>query len=221
MLELAQNSGPSFERIRDLLDDVGAYWILTDFAAETVHRREMRGILPPEAFLGPLEMFAVIHGQLPEGTFNLGSALEKIHADDAVRARLRRVLQVPGIVKVLQDGRARHRRNERLAKNPYLPRSTLWIQTALTQHLVKDGKGITNNDVVDLMHAVVPLRYAEVVCLDAAWVNFATKLRLPGTRVFAKRDLDWALETIGTIDVSGFTVIRPVIPRVLSPGSQP
>src|SRR6266446_600193 len=30
MLEMARNSGPSYERIRDLLDDLGPYWLPSD-----------------------------------------------------------------------------------------------------------------------------------------------------------------------------------------------
>jgi hypothetical protein len=53
------------------------------------------------------------------------------------------------------------------------------------------------------------------VLLDGAWVNFASKLKLPDTALFAQPDLDGALDAIRAVDISRFRVLRPMVPRVL------
>src|SRR6266481_1872441 len=77
MLEMARNSGPSYERMRDLLDDLGPYWLPSDPDPGTVLAREMQGDLPPKSFFVPLEIFGPIFREMPQGTFSLGTALAK------------------------------------------------------------------------------------------------------------------------------------------------
>ena len=215
MLEMAkQGPGPSLDRICGLLDGIGPHWVLTEFDAAVVGEREARGIHPPEAFLAPLDVFHVLYGQLPPGTLMLGAALAQFH-DDEARERATAMLAQSDMVERLQQLRARHRRGDAMVPNPYRERSVEWIQLELLRYLVKDGKNIKDNDVVDAWHAVVPLRYAHVVLLDGAWVNFASKLNLPHTALFAKPDLDAALDAVRTVDTSRFQVVRPATPRVL------
>lgn len=215
MLEMAkQGPGPSLDRIYCLLDGIGAHWVLTEYDPAVVGEREARGVVPPEAFIAPLEVFRLVYGQLPPGTLMLGTALAQFH-DDEARKRAKAMLAQFGLVERLRELRARHRRREVMVPNPYPERSVGWIQLELLRYLVKDGKNIQDNDIVDAWHAVVPLRYAHIVLLDGAWVNFASKLNLPDTALFAKPDLDAALDAIRTVDTSRFQVVRPATPRVL------
>jgi hypothetical protein len=215
MVEMAkQGPGPSHDRICRLLDGIGPHWVLTEFDAAVVGEREARGVHPPEAFLAPLDVFHVLYGQLPPGTSMLGAALAQFH-DDEAKARAKAMLAQFDLVERLRELRVRHRRRDVTVPNPYPERSVGWIQLELLRYLVKDGKTIKDNDVVDAWHAVVPLRYAHVVLLDGAWVNFASKLNLPDTALFWKSDLDAALDAIRAVDTSRFQVVRPATPRVL------
>lgn len=65
------------------------------------------------------------------------------------------------------------------------------------------------------MHAAVPLCFAPIVLLDTAWTNFARKLKLPDTQVYAQRDLDAALEAIRTVDTSRFRLVEPAARQVV------
>ena len=67
MLEMARNSGPSYERIRDLLDDLGPYWLPSDPDPNSVLVREMQGDVAPKSFFvkpvwseGPVEFRSLI-----------------------------------------------------------------------------------------------------------------------------------------------------------------
>ncbi len=91
----------------------------------------------------------------------------------------------------------------------------MWIQDSLLRFLIIDNKKIVENDVIDMLHAVVSLRYAVILLLDKAWVNFAKKLELPDTQLFAKPQLDEALEAIRTVDIARYRVFRPEIPRII------
>ena len=89
---------------------------------------------------------------------------------------------------------------------------------SLVRLLVTDGKKIKENDAIDLLHAVVPLRYAIVLVFDKAWASYARRLGLPdGTHVYAATEtgLTSALECIRTVDVSMHRVIRPPEPRFI------
>src|SRR5205085_2513372 len=74
MIEMAQNSGPSYERVRDLLNDAGPCWLPSDPDPATAHERERRGILAPAAFLPPIELIVELFRASPAGTFDLGAA---------------------------------------------------------------------------------------------------------------------------------------------------
>lgn len=216
LIEMAkQGPGPSLDRICRLLDGIGPCWVLTEFDAAVVGEREARGVHPPEAFLAPLDVFQLVYGQLPPGTLMLGAALAQFH-DDQARERANSMLAQSDLVGQLRQLRARHRRGDVMVPNPYKERSVEWILLELLRYLVKDGKNIEGNDVVDAWHAVVPLRYAHVVLLDGAWVSFASKLKLPDTALFSKPDLDAALDAIRNVDTTRFQTLRPATPRVVA-----
>src|SRR2546425_9475297 len=146
MLEMARNSGPSYERIRDLLDDLGPYWLPSDPDPNTVLVREMQGDVAPKSFFVPLDIFGPIFRQMPAGTFSLGAALEKIH-DAEFRARAPDVLgKRPGFLKMLRDSRARYLAGEKFMPLTLPPHSLPWIENSLIRLLVSDGKKIKEND---------------------------------------------------------------------------
>jgi hypothetical protein len=215
MLEMARNSGPSYERIRDLLDDLGPYWLPSDPDPGMVLAREQQGDVAPKSFFVPLDIFGPIFRQMPAGTFNLGAALEKLH-DAQFRARAPDVLgNRPGFLKMLRGNRARHLAGEKFLPLDLPPHSIPWIEGSLIRLLVSDGKKIKENDAIDLLHAVVPLHYAIVLVFDKAWASFAKRLGLrDGTHVFdpTDRGITAALECIRTVDTSQHRVIRPEQP---------
>jgi len=196
ILEMGRNSRESYRKIRDLLDGVGPFWLLSDLDPETVQRRLAAGFIAPAAFLAPVQLLAHIFGTAPEGAFRLGTAVDRL-------------------VHLLKHNRQRHRRRERMIPNPHPPRTPMWIEVELVRFLVKDGKTITNNDAIDIMHAAVPLCFAPIVLLDTAWTNFARKLKLPDTQVFAQPELDAALEAIRTVDTSRFRLVESPVPQVI------
>lgn len=85
-----------------------------------------------------------------------------------------------------------------------------WIEATLSRLLVKDRKRITENDINDLFHAIVPLRYAMIVVLDTAWASYARRLKLDdGTQIFAPSDLASALDCMRNLDVPGHQKFAP------------
>lgn len=217
MLEMARNSGDSYERIRDFLDQLGPYWLLSDFDPARVEAKESRGELAPASFFVPLAIFGHVFRELPSGTFRLGTALERLHDAD-FRERGPSVLNRAGLLGKLQELRASYRAGEKFLPVT-APKHTLsWIQARLVRLLVSDGKKITENDVVDLLHAIVALRYAVVLVFDSAWASLTQRLPLPeGSFVFAAKDaaLNSALECIRTIDTSMHQVVRPATPQFI------
>ena len=76
--------------------------------------------------------------------------------------------------------------------------------------LITDSKKINKNDATDLLHAVVPLRYATILVFDKAWARYANDIGLKdGTRVFSCKEIELnaAIDEIVTADVSMF---RPI-----------
>ncbi len=214
ILEMGRNSRESYRKIRDLLDGVGPFWLLSDLDPETVQRRLAAGFIAPAAFLAPVQLLAHIFGTAPEGAFRLGTAVDRLQ-DQAFRDAVEGMLTRPSLVHLLKHNRQRHRRRERMIPNPHPPRTPMWIEVELVRFLVKDGKTITNNDAIDIMHAAVPLCFAPIVLLDTAWTNFARKLKLPDTQVFAQPELDAALEAIRTVDTSRFRLVESPVPQVI------
>jgi hypothetical protein len=207
MLEMAANRGKSYDDIRRMLDSLGPYWVPSDVDPARVEANEAAGAVMPKTFFPPLAIFGHIFRALPEGTFSLGAALEKIHDAD-FRQRAPDVLGGrPGFLRMLREHRERHLAGDKLLPMRYAAHTLPWIQQSLVRLLVTDGKKITRNDAVDLLHAVVPLRYAIVVVLDKAWASFAKRLGLKeGTHVFGctPRGLSAALDCIETVDTSMF-----------------
>jgi hypothetical protein len=215
VLEMARNTGESYARIRDLLDAVEPYWLLSDPDAGRAHQKEVRGLLSPETFHAPLNIFGLIYKSLPEGTLRLGSALESLQ-DQVFRDRARVLLEKPApLRRLLEAARKRHEKGERWNGSEFRKGSPMWIAETLARFLVEDGKRITDNDAVDLLHATVPLRYAVVVLLDKAWANFAKKLGLDDVQIFAKPQLDDALEAIRSVDITRHRIIRPETPHFI------
>jgi hypothetical protein len=214
IVEMAQNTGESYSRLRDLLDGIGQHWLFTESDPRTVQVRMAGGMPPPAAFLGSIPLLAGIYGSLPEGTYKLGSALESLH-DEKFRDRAKSMLTRPNMVRMLEYNRARHKRGERMIPNPQPKGSPMWIELELIRYFIKDGKKIMNNDVIDIMHAVVPLFFAPIVLLEKAWASFAEKLKLPDVHVFAAPKLDEALEAIRNIDISRYRVYRPDPPLII------
>ena len=211
MLEMAQNRGDSYESIRLMLDDLDRYWLPSDLDSETVSQRERQGVRPPAVFLVPVEMLSGIIQALPLGTYSLGAALAKPH-DAEFRSRAPELLQrSASLLAEFQRQRQLRQRGENLVplKDPKF--SVSWIQTSLLRLLIRDGKEVDGNDMNDVMHASVSLRYADVVVLDKAWADIAGRLKLPDTRIFrcTKAGLADALSSIRTIDISNCKVTAP------------
>jgi len=72
---------------------------------------------------------------------------------------------------MLRDSRARYLAGEKFLPLDLPPHSIPWIEGSLIRLLVSDGKNIKENDAIDLLHAVVPLRYAIVLVFDKAWAS--------------------------------------------------
>jgi hypothetical protein len=214
IVEMGHNSGDSYTQIRALLDGVGPFWLLSDPDPATVQRRLAAGLIAPAAFLGFVQLFAQICGSMPDGELQLGTALDRLQ-DQAFRDAVEGMLTRPNLVRLLEYNRSRHRQREKMIPNPHAPGSPMWIELELLRFLVKDGKKITNNDAIDVMHAAVPLCFAPIVLFDTAWTNFARKLKLPDTQVYAQSDLDTALNAIRTIDTSRFRLVEPAVPQVI------
>jgi hypothetical protein len=214
VLEMASNTGESYVRMRDLLDGVEPYWLLSDPDPGTAYERELRGSLPPETFHAPINIFGAIYKSFPEGTLRLGSALESLQ-DERFRQRARGLLareEPSQLFRNVVRSVVRYELGGITIPSGHPRGSPLWITENLTRLLVESGKTINENDTVDLFHAAVPLRYAVVVLLDGAWADFARKLKIDGVQIFAKPQLDEALATIRTVDVSRHTIIRPETP---------
>ena len=209
MIEMAANSGRSYDQIRTMLDALGPYWVPSDVDPGRVDYNEKRGAVMPKSFFPPLNVFGDMFRAFPKGTFSLGTALDIIH-DQNFRIRVPQVLNRTGFFKFLCDARAHH-----LAGGAFLPisapeRSLQWIQESLARLLITDSKKIHKNDATDLLHAVVPLRYATILVFDKAWARYARDIHLkPGTDVFACKDagLTAALDCLESVDVSKFVVI--------------
>jgi hypothetical protein len=207
ILEMGRNSGKSYADIRALLDDLEPYWVISDLDPRTAQAREDRGILPPASFLAPVELLGILFKNMPAATFRLGSALEGLQ-DDNFREQATSLLEPWDVIEHFEQARSRYRRGEAMVSPPAPRFRPMWIHASLLQLLIKDGKAIKSNDVIDILHAVVPLAYAVVVLLDKAWVSFSTRLGLPDTKIFARPQLDDALEAIRTIDVSRHRIVR-------------
>ncbi len=208
VLEMARNTGESYTRIRDLLDAVEPCWLLSDPDPRTVQEREKRGLIAPASFLVPLNILGAVFKNLPQGTLKLGSALDSLQ-DEEFRERAREMLERPSDVRryFLRE-RRRYESGETFEPSRFPKGTPLWIKDSLSQSLITSNKRIVENDVVDILHAVIPLRYASVVLLDGAWADFARKLKLTDLQVFSRPQLDEALEAIRTVDTSRHTIIK-------------
>jgi hypothetical protein len=207
MIEMARNSGQSYTEIRDTLDSLGPFWVPSDPDPATAMAKEMLGSIPPKCYFPPIEVFGHIFRALPKGTFSLGTALDTIHDANFREGAKDLLARHPKFLGMLRHLRDRHLAGEVLPLPTSPPHSLLWIQHSLGRLLATDGKKITANDAVDLLHAIVPLRYAMVLVFDSAWADFSRRMGLqPGTHVFncKPKGLELALECIRTIDISGF-----------------
>jgi hypothetical protein len=204
MVEMARNSGESYERIRGMLDELGPHCLPVDLDLATVERKLQRGIPPPACYLVPMDMLAHIVRAMPDGQFRFGTALQELHDED-FRERAPGLLRRPTMLRDLNNYRARHERGEKMLPLPKPKYSLRWVELSLVRRLIKDSKTIEENDIIDIFHAVIPLAFANVVALDSAWANYANSLNIPGTFVFAATDagLNEALECIRAVDVRG------------------
>jgi len=58
MIEMAANSGRSYDQIRTMLDALGPYWVPSDVDPGRVDYNEKRGAVMPKSFFPPLTIFA-------------------------------------------------------------------------------------------------------------------------------------------------------------------
>jgi hypothetical protein len=209
MIEMAQNSGRSYEMIRDMLDGLGPFWVPSDVDPGIVDYREKHGAVMPESFFPALRIFGHIFRALPNGTFSLGTALDVIH-DQGFRARAPEILNRTGFFRFLCDAREHCRAGVPFPLSTAPQHSLEWIQHNLARLLVMDSKKIHKSDATDLLHAVVPLRYATVLVYDKVWTRYAGDLKLKdGTEVFPCKEegLRAALDAIEAADTSRFQLI--------------
>jgi len=209
MLEMAGNSGRSYEMIRDMLDGLGPFWVPSDVDPGRVEYREKRGAVMPKSFFPPLNIFGHIFRALPKGTFSLGTALDAIHDQD-FRTRAPEVLNRTGFFRFLCDAREHCRAGMPFPPSTAPEHSLEWIQHNLARLLIMDSKKIHKNDATDLLHAVVPLRYATILVLDKTWARYANDLKLKdGTEVFPCKEegLRLALDAIEAADISKFQFV--------------
>ncbi len=200
MLEMARNTGASYENIRDMLDELGPHCIPTDADLATVESREQQGLRSPAAFLAVPEMLAQIVKAMPSGQVKFGTAFEVLHDRD-FRDRAPELLEHADMLRDLHLYRERARRGEKMLPLPKPTYSLRWIEISLIRRLLRDSKNMSGNDINDVFHAVMPLGYADIVVLDSAWANYARGLKIPRTHVFAATEegLDATLECIRTL----------------------
>jgi len=208
ILEMAANTGQSYDLIRNMLDGLGPYWVPSDVDPGRVDQMAKRGAVMPKSFFPPLKVFGHIFRAFPKGTFSLGTALDSIHDDD-FRTRAPEVLNRSGFFKFLCDARAHCLAGGVFPPSTAQEHSLEWIQHNLSRLLITDSKKI-KNDATDLLHAVVPLRYATVLVFDKAWARYANDLPLrEGTHVFSCKEggLRAALDSLETEDISQFQFV--------------
>src|SRR5689334_11094601 len=145
MLEMARNSGRSYELIRQLLDGLGPYWVPSDVDPGRVDYREKHRAVMPKSFFPPLNVFGHIFRAFPKGTFSLGTAMDVIHDQD-FRTRAPEVLNRTGFFRFLCEARDRHRRGIPFPPSTEKEHSLAWIQHNLARLLVMDSKKINKND---------------------------------------------------------------------------
>lgn len=184
MVEMSQNSGESYANICGLLDELGPHCIPVDVDLSTVEERQRRGLLPPAVFLVVPKMLAMLVGRITPGQVRFGTALQTLQ-DAEYRERAPELLRHPEMLRDLGLYRERARRGEKMEPLPKPKYSLRWIEISLVRRLLKDSKKMSENDINDVFHAVIPLHYARLVVLDGAWANYATSLGLPGRDVFA------------------------------------
>jgi len=183
MVEMAQNSGESYANICSLLDELGPHCIPADMDPATVEGRERHGIPPPGSFLVIPEILALLVRAMPQGQVRFGGALQALQ-DGEYRERAPELLRHPEMLRDLELYRRRARSGERMLPLPKPKYSLRWIEISLVRRLLKDSKNMKDNDINDVFHAVVPLRYARVLVLDGAWANYASSLKVPDRDVF-------------------------------------
>jgi hypothetical protein len=209
MIEMAANTGQSYELIRNMLDGLGPYWLPSDVDPGRVDYLEKRGAVMPKSFFPPPKIFGHIFRAFPKGKFSLGTALDSIHDKD-FRTRAPEVLTRTGFFKFLCDARAHYLAGGVFPPSTAREHSLEWIQHNLARLLITDSKKIKKNDATDLLHAVVPIRYATVLVFDSAWARYAHDLPLKeGTRVFNCKEggLSAALDALETEDTSQFQLV--------------
>src|SRR3989442_2239301 len=184
MVEMARNSGESYANICDLLDELGPHCIPADLDPATVVDRELHGVPPPAVFLVILEMLGLLVRAMPPGQVEFGSALRALQDAD-YRERAPELLRHPEMLRDLELYRRRARSGEKMLPLPKPKYSLRLIEISLVRRLLKDSKNMSDNDINDVFHAVVPLRYARVVVLDGAWANCASTLKVRDTNIFA------------------------------------
>jgi hypothetical protein len=185
MVEMARNSGDSYANICGMLDELGPHCIPADLDPATVEDRQRHGVAPVGCFLVIPEMLGQLVGAMPPRQVKFGTAMQALQDAD-YRERAAGLLRHPELLRDLELIRARGRRGNKMLPLPKSKYSLRWIEISLFRRLLKDtSKKMSDNDINDVLHAIVPLGYARVVVLDSAWANYASSLKVPETDVFA------------------------------------
>lgn len=176
---------------------------LTDFALDKVHEQELAEQnnikrFWPSADLPQLKLFAERAQDAPHG-FSMKGFISMAHSN---RSGLSRIINE--VVQSIIDGHGSIRKDPdyiRKAKNvipsDYRTRTFVILGELLRGFTLDSSASISENDVIDLLHAVMPINCCDYVLLDGPWVERVNKMIhriqksgmiMPIAKCFSKRD---------------------------------
>jgi hypothetical protein len=191
MLELSGNSGASADRIRSLLEGIGANWFPLEVNPFKVLERETHGGENDESPCAGTGFLYNYYPHVHGGPLSL-SAVVRLAQDPEIRGALTAVLEgvKSDVSQVVLSVRARAR--DLPGKEPFdRRRPAATILSGLSRILLKGAFNFNANDSVDFFHAAGALVCGDMVLLDKRWADFARQVGVPKdyTRVYTPRQI--------------------------------
>jgi hypothetical protein len=216
ILEIAANTGQTADRIRDFLHAIGPRWFPISVNARSVADRE-ETFQPrdnPPALGTVLVTDEQFRKRLEVGDTSLSALVDLTRDKQGGELLAAQAVDEASVIEGILYWRQEVSRDRTVLDQKWPPtafqadRPTRAIYNALMRLCMKDTFVPDPNDVRDLLHAGVPMAYADLLLLDPHWAAQVAKikreLKLVANRplVFTKATVDGFLEAFEEFGVA-------------------
>ncbi|AMC34020.1 hypothetical protein [Janthinobacterium sp. B9-8] len=154
---------------------------LTDFALNKIIDRERAETNNIKRFWPPADLpqliFLIQNSPHNKLTFSGFITLAHIYRDEILEEQRALVLQIKEKIEMCRSSPSSIKQAKNNKPDNNLPRTIIILDELLRGYYLDLTAPITNNDIIDLLHAMIPINCCDFVLLDGAWEQRVQRMK--------------------------------------------